>query len=187
MVALLGMSLVVLLSGACSRKEKTPEPAPASEPAPAEGAPAEELPATPVSPEGGSEGASGSGSSPAPDSAAAPAPAGKPAPAEESAKPTERPAEPPAEPAAEPPADESPADESSGSGKAGSLPAQGQPCDEQGRCGKGMTCIEFYGIAGPRGPKMTSCEIRCKGGKGCPPGQICVTIADGPGQVCRAD
>ena len=47
-------------------------------------------------------------------------------------------------------------------------------------------CIEFYGIAGPAGPKLSSCEIPCdKPGAQCPHGQKCVTIADGPGQVCR--
>lgn len=62
-------------------------------------------------------------------------------------------------------------------------PAQGQPCD-QGRCGPKLTCVEFYGAAGPRGPKLSSCEIPCPTGK-CPAGQFCTTIADGPGRVCR--
>ena len=63
--------------------------------------------------------------------------------------------------------------------------AQGQPCDD-GQCDNGLECVEYYGIAGPRGPEFNSCEIRC-GGKAppCPDGQACVTIADGPGQVCR--
>lgn len=67
------------------------------------------------------------------------------------------------------------------------LPTQGQPCPKGG-CAKGLTCISYYGIAGPSGPKFSSCEIRClhKGAAGtCPDGQRCVTIADGPGQVCR--
>ena len=62
---------------------------------------------------------------------------------------------------------------------------QGMPCDD-GKCQAGFECVSYYGIAGPRGPKFTSCEIRCgMGDKGCPSGQRCVTIADGPGQVCR--
>jgi hypothetical protein len=68
--------------------------------------------------------------------------------------------------------------------KGGSLPGQEQPCDG-GRCAKGLSCVEYYGIAGPRGPKMSSCEIRCPAGKGCPAGQHCATVSDGPGQVCR--
>jgi hypothetical protein len=63
---------------------------------------------------------------------------------------------------------------------------QGQSCEAG--CAKGLTCIKYYGIAGARGPEMSSCEIRC-GQKGlkCPKGQMCTTIADGPGQVCRPD
>ena len=71
----------------------------------------------------------------------------------------------------------------SGSGS-GALPGQAEPC-AKGRCAAGLACIEYYGIAGPRGPKFTSCEIRCGGGGACPGGQRCVTVADGPGQVCR--
>jgi hypothetical protein len=64
-------------------------------------------------------------------------------------------------------------------------PGQGQPCDK-GNCGQGLMCVEFYGVAGPAGPKLSSCEIPCdKPGAQCPHGQKCVTIADGPGQVCR--
>jgi eight-cysteine-cluster-containing protein len=61
---------------------------------------------------------------------------------------------------------------------------QGTPCPD-GKCARGLTCVTYLGIAGARGPKFTSCEIPCKGGDKCPAGQICVTIADGPGQVCR--
>ena len=62
--------------------------------------------------------------------------------------------------------------------------AQGQPC-QNGKCPAPLTCIRYYGIAGPRGPAFTSCEIPCAGGAKCPPGQTCGIIADGPGQVCR--
>ena len=63
--------------------------------------------------------------------------------------------------------------------------AQGMPCAD-GKCAAGLECVAYYGIAGPRGPQFTSCEIRCgMAGKGCPEGQKCITIADGPGQVCR--
>jgi hypothetical protein len=65
------------------------------------------------------------------------------------------------------------------------LPGQGQPCPH-GYCAKGLTCMTYYGIAGPLGPKFSSCEIPCMGKTlDCPKGQQCVTIADGPGQVCR--
>ena len=52
-------------------------------------------------------------------------------------------------------------------------------------CKPGQECIEYFGIAGAKGPKFFSCEIRCKSGSGCPKGTQCVTIADGPGSVCR--
>lgn len=65
------------------------------------------------------------------------------------------------------------------------LPGTGKPCTEDGRCAEGLSCVSYYGIAGPRGPKFTSCERRCGKGERCPDGQRCVTIADGPGAVCR--
>jgi hypothetical protein len=65
---------------------------------------------------------------------------------------------------------------------------QGTPCNAEGGCvasPEGLACVEYFGIAGPRGPKFTSCEIRCGADGKCPDGQKCTTIADGPGQVCR--
>ncbi|MSP61818.1 MAG: hypothetical protein EXR72_16085 [Myxococcales bacterium] len=63
---------------------------------------------------------------------------------------------------------------------------QGDPCSN-GKCPPGLSCISYYGIAGPRGPRMTSCEIPCPSPTDrCPRGQVCVTIADGPGRVCQA-
>lgn len=61
---------------------------------------------------------------------------------------------------------------------------QGQPCDDA-TCDDELTCVEYYGIAGPSGPKFASCEIPCVDDGACPQGQSCITIADGPGQVCR--
>lgn len=59
-------------------------------------------------------------------------------------------------------------------------------------CQPPTVCLEYYGIAGPSGPKFVSCEIPCdptakakKKQSGCPEGMSCVTIADGPGSVCR--
>lgn len=66
-------------------------------------------------------------------------------------------------------------------------PKQGEPCDANGKCSRGLTCVRYRGVAGAAGPEFTSCEIRCgEGTKGhCPKSQRCTTIADGPGQVCR--
>lgn len=62
---------------------------------------------------------------------------------------------------------------------------QGQPC-QAGRCGENLTCVEYYGVAGPRGPRFSSCEVVCTSPQSpCPQGQSCTTIADGPGYVCR--
>ena len=57
-------------------------------------------------------------------------------------------------------------------------------------CQPPTVCLEYYGIAGPRGPKFVSCEIPCDPTakkSACPEGMSCVTIADGPGSVCRGD
>lgn len=62
--------------------------------------------------------------------------------------------------------------------------ALGQPCGEEGLCTAG-TCERYYGIAGAKGPELSSCEIRCAKGQPCPTGTRCVTVADGPGEVCR--
>ncbi len=65
-------------------------------------------------------------------------------------------------------------------------PGQGDKCQPDTGCAEGLTCVSYYGIAGPSGPQFHSCEIPCGEGKpGCPQGQSCITIADGPGQVCR--
>ena len=55
-------------------------------------------------------------------------------------------------------------------------------------CAAGTACLAYYGIAGPQGPEFKSCEIPClHPGAVCPLGQSCLTIADGPGQVCVVD
>jgi len=68
-------------------------------------------------------------------------------------------------------------------------PKQGEPCDANGKCAQRLTCVRYRGVAGGAGPEFTSCEIKCgEGSKGrCPKGQACITIADGPGQVCRPE
>lgn len=68
---------------------------------------------------------------------------------------------------------------------AANLPAQGMPCLE-GKCAQGLSCVKYLGIAGARGPGFTSCEVPCPlPDSTCPLGQKCITIADGPGRVCR--
>jgi len=55
-------------------------------------------------------------------------------------------------------------------------------------CSNGTVCLSYYGIAGANGPEFKTCEIPCSfAGAGCPLGQSCATIADGPGQVCTVD
>jgi len=61
----------------------------------------------------------------------------------------------------------------------------GQPCGAGDRCAAGLSCVKYYGFAGPRGPEFKSCEVRCKDSSGCPKGTTCLTVSDGPGQVCR--
>lgn len=78
------------------------------------------------------------------------------------------------------PKDQTRIDESSNDPEA----QQGEPCNEMD-CADGLDCIEYSGIAGPSGPTLTSCEIPCADNDSCPTGQACITIADGPGQVCR--
>jgi hypothetical protein len=72
-----------------------------------------------------------------------------------------------------------------GGGGGAALPKQGEKCPDD-KCAAGLTCKKYYGIAGARGPEFKTCEIPCTGkGSTCPAGQTCVTIADGPGQVCK--
>jgi hypothetical protein len=67
------------------------------------------------------------------------------------------------------------------------ISVRGASCDPQGGCGGGMTCITYYGVAGPKGPAFSTCETPCPGDAAapCPEGTTCRTIADGPGAVCR--
>jgi hypothetical protein len=63
-------------------------------------------------------------------------------------------------------------------------PKLGEPCGNADSCGEGA-CVTYYGIAGPRGPAFKSCEVKCDPQRPCEGGRRCVTVADGPGQVCR--
>jgi hypothetical protein len=80
-------------------------------------------------------------------------------------------------PAQQPPVQQPPA-QSAG-------PGIGETCGAGDACAQGLTCVKYFGIAGPRGGEFKSCEIRCSGTGDCPTGHNCITIADGPGQVCR--
>src|SRR5690349_10390717 len=66
-------------------------------------------------------------------------------------------------------------------------PKMGENCGSGDSCGAGLTCVSYFGVAGASGPKFKTCEVKC-GDKmpACPSGTTCRTIADGPGQVCRA-
>lgn len=66
--------------------------------------------------------------------------------------------------------------------------SQGQSCaSPTQQCATGLSCESYYGIAGPSGPQFKTCEIPCSApGALCPLGQSCVTVADGPGQVCQS-
>ncbi len=73
-----------------------------------------------------------------------------------------------------------------GSGTAAqSGPGMGEPCGGDDACAAGLTCVKYYGIAGPSGPQFKSCEIQCKTDAQCGEGHRCAMIADGPGHVCR--
>lgn len=61
----------------------------------------------------------------------------------------------------------------------------GENCGEADACAQGLECVKYYGIAGARGPQFKTCEKKCDKKQTCPSGTSCITIADGPGQVCR--
>jgi len=66
------------------------------------------------------------------------------------------------------------------------LPGMGEQCGANDACAAGLDCVHYYGIAGPNGPEFSSCEKTCSNSSQCGADASCVTIADGPGQVCRA-
>lgn len=63
--------------------------------------------------------------------------------------------------------------------------AYGAVCSDTAPCAQGLSCTTYYGIAGPSGPAFQSCEVKCGSDADCAAGTHCITIADGPGQVCR--
>jgi len=71
--------------------------------------------------------------------------------------------------------------------KKGGKRKQGESCLDVG-CKRSLTCVKYYGIGGPSVPELSSCEIPCRSDdSSCPAGQSCITIADGPGRVCRPE
>lgn len=71
------------------------------------------------------------------------------------------------------------------SGSAAAGPGIGEKCGDGDTCAPPATCVKYYGIAGARGPEFKSCEVKCEDDSACPSGRKCITIADGPGRVCR--
>ncbi len=90
-----------------------------------------------------------------------------------------RPVEPPPKPTTDPAPQNPPVVPPASGTKPGDDCSKGQACTAP------ATCVSYLGIAGARGPTFKSCEIKCTGKTACPAGTSCVTIADGPGQVCR--
>lgn len=62
---------------------------------------------------------------------------------------------------------------------------RGRPCGGPAECPSGLECLRYFGVAGRSGPEFGSCETPCAAESGCPAGLECVSIADGPGRVCR--
>lgn len=64
---------------------------------------------------------------------------------------------------------------------ASEISGMGEDCSKGQQCAEGYTCIGFFGIAGN---ELKSCEISCKKDIHCPIGQSCISIADGPQDIC---
>ena len=77
----------------------------------------------------------------------------------------------------------------SGAGGSTSIPGLHGSC-VNGACptGSGLTPVSYYGVAGTAGPLSCNCEIPCSTNattsSACPTKMICITISDGPGDVC---
>ena len=111
-------------------------------------------------------------------SSSPPPPAPAPTPAPEPAPPAPAPAPTPAPDPTPVPPPPPPAD---------ATVVSAEKCGDKPACVAPATCVSYFGIAGARGPQFHSCEIKCtpKNKGDCPADKKCVTIADGPGSVCR--
>lgn len=64
---------------------------------------------------------------------------------------------------------------------AAEIAGQGEDCSKGQQCAEGYTCVSYFGIAGN---EFKSCEIPCSKQTHCPVGQSCLSIADGPQNIC---
>lgn len=186
----LSLFLTLALAG-CKGKESPPSQAPADCPAGSISKDGACVPAGASAAGAMSTAPSAPAPTPNPDPAAAPAPTPAPAapPPAAPAEPAPAPADPAPAAAAPTPAPAAPAaaptPAPASAPAAGLAAVLGQPCQAGDACAAGAACRTYYGIAGPAGPEFKSCEISCGPGVTCPTGTNCVTIADGPGAVCR--
>jgi len=52
-------------------------------------------------------------------------------------------------------------------------------------CASDLSCVSYYGVAGPQGPLIETCEMTCATDADCPSDRHCVDATDGPKNVCR--
>ncbi len=64
---------------------------------------------------------------------------------------------------------------------AAQIAGQGEDCSQGQQCAEGYSCVSYFGIAGN---EFKSCEIQCGKVSHCPVGQLCLSISDGPQNIC---
>jgi len=69
-------------------------------------------------------------------------------------------------------------------GESPTTPSTAVTCGDK-TCAAGESCLSYYGIAGANGPRFQTCATPCGPKRTCPTGKSCVTVADGPGDVCQ--
>lgn len=65
--------------------------------------------------------------------------------------------------------------------EAAEITGQGGDCSKGQQCAEGYSCVSYFGIAGN---ELKSCEIPCGKELHCPIGQTCISISDGPQNIC---